>query len=75
MVPRYQHWNSLSPVSFHKGTDPGLIETVFKDEILETEGVSTLINFRPIEFNPATRVMSINFAVLTENDTEVQVSL
>lgn len=60
---------------FIKGTDPELIESYFKDEILNTEGVSTLINFSPIGFNPRTRIMTISFAVMTINDTELEVTL
>ena len=60
---------------FIKGVDPVLIETVFKDEILETRGIARLLRFDPIEYNPSSRLMTINFLVLTDNGQELEVRI
>lgn len=58
---------------FVKGVAPSLIEAVFKDAILETPGVSSLVEFRPIEYESSTRQLTVDFTVRTINNNNLQV--
>jgi len=50
---------------FQKGTPPTLINDLFKNEIINTQGVVELSTFQPLDLNSGTRVLSLDFDVLT----------
>jgi hypothetical protein len=52
-------------VIFEKGTPQSVIESLLIDEILKTVGVTNLIRFEPLDLDPATRVLTVDFEVAT----------
>jgi len=52
---------------FVKGTSPDIIEAIFKEKIIDVNGVSILNNFEPIEYTASTREMKLVFDVTTIN--------
>ena len=53
---------------FIKGVSPLLIESAFKRAILDTDGVSSLSEFSPIEYDIPTRAITLNFVIKTVNN-------
>ena len=60
-------------VVFVKSIAPIIIESAFKDVITATPGVAALTQFDPIDFNPQTREITVNFAVQTINNTNLPI--
>lgn len=57
---------------FQKGTPPNLIDALFKSEILLVKGVTGLKKFDPLDLDPATRSLTVNFeATTTEGDVAI----
>jgi hypothetical protein len=52
-------------VIFEKGTPISEIESLIIDEILKTNGVENLIEFKPLDLDPANRGLSVDFEVAT----------
>lgn len=52
-------------VIFEKGTPTSVMESVFIDEILKTKDVTNLLKFAPLEMEPATRELTVDFEVAT----------
>lgn len=50
---------------FEKGTSPVVIETEIKDAVLGTTGVLSFDSFTPLDYDPATRSLTIDFQVKT----------
>ena len=59
---------------FEKGTPPIVIESIFKDTIIGTNGVDSLDRFAPLEFDPATRVLTVDFDVTTINGNNLTIN-
>ena len=58
---------------FVKGVAPILIESAFKDVITGTPGVLGLTEFSPVLLDTATRQITVNFAVRTENNSIIEI--
>ena len=56
---------SYYEVIFDKGMPEPLIADAFKDEILKTEGVTELREFKKLDLNSATRRLTVDFTVNT----------
>ena len=56
---------------FVKGVAASLIEAVFKEAILNTEGVTSLEKFDPLDYEPSTRELTVNFTVRTVNSETI----
>lgn len=50
---------------FQKGTPPNIIEDYFKNEIINTVGVTELKSFDPVNLLEATRELEVKFSVST----------
>jgi hypothetical protein len=57
-----------------KGTPPDIIEAEFKSAILGVEGVASLNEFEPLEYEPATREMKVVFDVTTINGNNLSIN-
>lgn len=63
-VPYYE-------IVFEKGVSPDLVNDVFKDAIIKTEGVVELKTFNPLDLDPS-RALQVTFNARTlEGDVEV----
>lgn len=60
-------------IVFQKGQSPAVIETEIKNAILGTEGVTALDRFEPLDYDPATRGMSVDFTARTVDDETIEV--
>lgn len=61
-------------VIFEKNAQPAIIETVLKDAIIGTPGVSFLNKFGPIDYDPKTRLAKVAFDVTTINGNNLSIS-
>jgi hypothetical protein len=52
-------------VIFEKGTPQTVIESLIIDEILKTTGVTNLTRFEPLDLDPKTRTLTVDFEVAT----------
>ena len=59
---------------FVKGTPPDIIEGIFKETIIATEGVVSLTRFEPLDFNTATRELTVDFDVQTINSDTLTIN-
>ena len=57
---------------FVKGVAASLIEAVFKEAILNTQGVIGLERFDPLEYEPSSRELTVNFTVRTVNSELIE---
>jgi len=58
---------------FVKGTPADIIESIFKDVIIGTDGVDFLKRFEPLDLS-GTRELTVDFDVQTINGTELQIN-
>ena len=58
-----------------KGVDPFIAEALIKEAINNVFGVVGLVRFDPILFDTATRNLTVNFEVLTVNNTRLPIGL
>lgn len=52
-------------IIFQKAVPNSVVEDLFKSEILATTGVTELVSFPPLEFDPVSREMEMDFEVAT----------
>jgi hypothetical protein len=60
-------------IIFKKGTAIEVIEDLFKDEIISTQGVQTLERFDPLDLDGFTRSLKVKFGVQTVNSTFITI--
>lgn len=58
---------------FVKGVSPLIVSSSFREAILATDGIVGLERFDPVDYNPATRQIMINFVVRTVNNSLIPV--
>lgn len=59
---------------FVKGTPPEIIDSFFKERIITTEGVVNLKRFAPLDLNASSRVLSVDFDVVTINGNTININ-
>lgn len=59
---------------FEKGTSPEIIEALIKDAILDTEGIIALDRFEPLDYDPGTRLLTVDFTARTVDDETIEVT-
>jgi len=58
---------------FVKGTSVQVIDGLIKDTVLAVPGVISMEEYRPLDLNAGTRLLSVNFRVRTVNSTSLRI--